>query len=144
GTSSCVTCTASSRRTATARRGKVGNERVQVRLWPEAHGEWKVALRRFRGVSAMMTAVRLLGGVLLALGGLALAGGDEKPPWQRELKGEDAQKAEALEQRIGNLEAEGKFAEAVQPAEAVLALRQQGQGTTHWQAAGAARKLRGL
>jgi hypothetical protein len=89
----------------------------------------------------MTTTVRFLGGVLLVLGMAALARGDEPPPWQRELKGDAAKKAAALEQRIEELEVAGNFAEAVPPAEAVLALRQRGQGDAHWQTADAARKL---
>jgi tetratricopeptide (TPR) repeat protein len=87
---------------------------------------------------------RLLSVLLLVLGMTGPAGGDDQPPWQRALKGDDAKKAEALEQQIQELETAGKFADALQPAEALRALRQQAQGDTHWQVADAARKLREL
>src|SRR4051794_35549731 len=92
----------------------------------------------------MTMTFRLLCVLLLALGSTVQAAGDDTPPWQRGLKGEEARKAAALEQQIDELEMAGKFAEAVKPAEAVLALRQQGQGDKHWQTADGARKVREL
>src|SRR5262245_33719934 len=92
----------------------------------------------------MSRTLRLLSVLLLVLGLTARAGGDDPQPWQRELKGEDARKAAALEEQIGKLQAAGKFAEAVPPAGAVLALRKQGQGVGHWRTADAARQLREL
>jgi CHAT domain-containing protein/tetratricopeptide (TPR) repeat protein len=91
----------------------------------------------------MMTILRLLTVVLLGLVTTARAD-DNLPPWQRELKGDDAKKAATLEPQIEQLQAAGKFAEAVPLAEALRALRQQGQGANHWQTADAARQLREL
>jgi Flp pilus assembly protein TadD len=84
--------------------------------------------------------------VVLLAAALALvgAGRAEDPPWKRMLTGDNAKKAAVLEQQIRELEAAGKFAEAVQPASALLALRQPTQGDRHWQTADAARKLREL
>jgi tetratricopeptide (TPR) repeat protein len=58
--------------------------------------------------------------------------------------GEDAKRAADLEKQVAELEAAGKFAEAVQPAEALRALRQRVQGAGHWQAADAARQVETL
>src|SRR5262245_36383410 len=92
----------------------------------------------------MTRTLRLLSVLLLVHGLTARAGGDDPPPWQRELKGDEARKAAALEQQIEKLQTASKFAEAVVPAEALLALRQKGQGVGHWQTADAARRLREL
>jgi hypothetical protein len=70
--------------------------------------------------------------------------GAEGPPYQRLLQGEDARKVAALQQRITELWAAGKFADAVAPAEAVLALRKQVQGDGHWEVADAARVVESL
>jgi tetratricopeptide (TPR) repeat protein len=74
--------------------------------------------------------------VLLTGAGLAAA---EEPPYKRVLQGNDAKKAAALFQRIAELWAAGKFAEAVAPAEEVRDLRRRVQGEKHWEAADAAR-----
>jgi Tfp pilus assembly protein PilF len=79
--------------------------------------------------------------IVLALGRTVRA---EDPAWKRLLTGDDAKKAAALVQQLAALEAAGKFADAVTPAEELRALRQKGQGDTHWQAADAARKVREL
>jgi tetratricopeptide (TPR) repeat protein len=63
----------------------------------------------------------------------AAANGAEEEPWQRLLKGDDAKKATELQQQIDKLTESGKFAEAVKPAEEVLALRQRVQGDKHWE-----------
>jgi hypothetical protein len=74
---------------------------------------------------------------LLALLGLSLAviahAADSKPPWQRLLTGEDAKKAAGLQQRIEELEAADKYAEAIRLQEELLALRTKVQGAEYWQ-----------
>ena len=57
-----------------------------------------------------------------------------KPQWQRQLTAEDEKKAQQLMGRTLYLESEGKFAEALRPAEALAQLREQRQGADHWQA----------
>jgi tetratricopeptide (TPR) repeat protein len=64
---------------------------------------------------------------------VAAANGAEEEPWQRRLTGDDAKKAAELQQQIDKLAEAGKFAEAVKPAEEVLALRQRVQGDKHWE-----------
>jgi hypothetical protein len=75
-------------------------------------------------------------GLLGALGAAEPAKKAEamKPPWQRLLQGEDAKKAAEQEKRLAELQEAGKFAEALQAAQAVAALRGQVQGAEHWQA----------
>ena len=51
-----------------------------------------------------------------------------KPPWQRVLQGDDANRVEALGKTISELEQKGQFAEAVAPAREVLAIRRRVQG----------------
>src|SRR5205823_3253752 len=83
--------------------------------------------------------------LLLAAGLLAAADkAAEKLPWQRELKGEEAKKATALEQQIGKLQAAGKSAEAVPFAEEIVQLRTRVQGSDHWQTADARWQLQAL
>jgi tetratricopeptide (TPR) repeat protein len=79
--------------------------------------------------------------VMLASAGLVRA---EEPPYKRLLQGDEAKKAEALQQRIDQLWAAAKFAEAAAPAEELLALRQRVQGEKHWEAADAARRVETL
>jgi tetratricopeptide (TPR) repeat protein len=76
--------------------------------------------------------------LLLVLVGASLAAAEE-PPYKRVLQGDDAKKAETLQKRIDELWTAGKFAEAVAPAEELLALRKRVQGERHWEAADAAR-----
>jgi hypothetical protein len=57
------------------------------------------------------------------------------PPYQRLLRGEDTRKAAALERRLDAAWAAGRFQDALQAAEGELALRQNAQGTDHWQTA---------
>ncbi len=85
-------------------------------------------------------------GWCLAAGVLVLAGaaGAAEPPYKRLLQGENARKAARLTRWMEELWAAGKFAEAVAPAEEVLALRQRVQGEDHWEAATAAEVLRAL
>jgi tetratricopeptide (TPR) repeat protein len=78
---------------------------------------------------------------VLASAGLA---GAEEPPYKRLLQGDDARKAAALQKRVYDLWAARKFAEAVAPAEELLALRKGVQGEGHWEAADAARWVRTL
>jgi tetratricopeptide (TPR) repeat protein len=81
--------------------------------------------------------------LLLVLVGASLASAEE-PPYKRLLQGDDAKKAEALQKRIDDLWAAAKFAEAVAPAEELLALRQRVQGAGHWEAAYAVRRVQTL
>jgi CHAT domain-containing protein len=78
--------------------------------------------------------------LLAVLTGASLIRGEE-PPYKRLLQGDDAKKAEALQKRIDELWAAGKFAEAVAPAEQLRDLRQRVQGEKHWEAADAMRKV---
>jgi tetratricopeptide (TPR) repeat protein len=57
-----------------------------------------------------------------------------RPPWQRLLQGDDARKAQELEEQIEGLLQAGKFAEALASAEAVARLRAERQGKDHWEA----------
>jgi hypothetical protein len=59
----------------------------------------------------------------------------EKPPWQRMLQGEDARKAEELDQRIQQLQQAAKFDEALAAARELAELRERLQGKDHWEAA---------
>jgi tetratricopeptide (TPR) repeat protein len=74
---------------------------------------------------------------LLALLGLSLAvvahAADSKPPWQRLLSGDDAKKAARLQQRIEELEAADRYAEAVRLQEELIALRTKVQGAEQWE-----------
>jgi tetratricopeptide (TPR) repeat protein len=79
----------------------------------------------------------------LLVAGVAVAQAEE-PPYQRTLRGDDAQKAAALQQQIDDLWATAKFDEAVKPAEELLALRQRVQGEKHWEASDAARQVQTL
>jgi hypothetical protein len=81
--------------------------------------------------------------LLVLVAGSANLIGAEKPPYQRQLQGDDAKQAAALEKRVEELWAAGKFAEAVAPAEEALSLRRV-QGGDHWEAADAARKVQTL
>jgi tetratricopeptide (TPR) repeat protein len=80
-------------------------------------------------------------GVLLTGAGLAAA---EGPPYKRVLRSDDAQKAQALTRRIGELWAAGKFAEAGTPAQELLTLRKRAQGDKHWEVSDAARQVETL
>jgi tetratricopeptide (TPR) repeat protein len=58
----------------------------------------------------------------------------EKPPYQRLLQGDDAKQAAALEKRIRELREKDRYAEAIQAAEELLALRRRVQGADHHEA----------
>jgi CHAT domain-containing protein/tetratricopeptide (TPR) repeat protein len=60
------------------------------------------------------------------------------------LQGADAERAQALDKQIKEVWAAGKFAEALGPAEELLALRRRRQGEGHWQAADSAREVETL
>jgi CHAT domain-containing protein/tetratricopeptide (TPR) repeat protein len=81
---------------------------------------------------------------LLVVLTVAVPASAEQPPYQRLLQGEDAKKAPALQKQIDELWAAGKFAEAVAPAEQLLALRQRVQGKDHWESSDATRSLETL
>jgi hypothetical protein len=68
----------------------------------------------------------------------------EEPPYKRVLQGEDAKKAAALEKQISELWAAGMFADALEPAREVLALRQRVQSNGHHETADAARQVETL
>jgi tetratricopeptide (TPR) repeat protein len=70
-------------------------------------------------------------------GGAAAAGPQPKPPWQRLLQGDDAKKAQELEQRLGSLQEAGKFEEALPVAQRLAELRERLQGADHWEAVNA-------
>jgi len=55
----------------------------------------------------------------------------KKPQWQRMLTGDDAKTAEKLKKQIAELEATDDYAEAIQAAEELLALRTKVQGADH-------------
>jgi tetratricopeptide (TPR) repeat protein len=81
--------------------------------------------------------------LLVVLTGTRLAAAEE-PAYRRVLKGDDAKKAAALDKRIEELWAAGKFAEALAPAAEVLGLRQRVQGERHWEVADADRVVQTL
>jgi Tfp pilus assembly protein PilF len=87
---------------------------------------------------------RLSDAALAALGAGAGAARVPLPPYKRQLQGDDAKRAAALEKQIDELWAAGKFAEAVEPAQEVAALRRRAQGEKHWEAADAGRKVETL
>jgi tetratricopeptide (TPR) repeat protein len=77
-----------------------------------------------------------LGLVYLGLTGLVQAADEkrtEPPPWQRLLQRADARKAQQLDGQEAKYCAAGQFDQALQPAEALLALRQKVQGQDHWE-----------
>jgi CHAT domain-containing protein/tetratricopeptide (TPR) repeat protein len=57
-----------------------------------------------------------------------------KPPYQRLLSGNDARRVAELQEKVGDLVAAGKFAEAQGPAEEVAVIQERAQGADHWQA----------
>jgi tetratricopeptide (TPR) repeat protein len=59
---------------------------------------------------------------------------DRPPPWQRVLTGELAKSVQDLEKQIEEFEKQGRFADAIPPAEEVLKIRLRAQGEDHWQA----------
>jgi tetratricopeptide (TPR) repeat protein len=65
-------------------------------------------------------------------------------PYERLLKGDDARQAATLQKRIEELCRSGTFAEAVGPAEELLALRQRVQGADHWQTVNASQQVQFL
>jgi tetratricopeptide (TPR) repeat protein len=76
----------------------------------------------------------LLGCAVLAAAADAEGPGRDKPPWQRLLQGDDASKAERLEQRLQELQEAEKFSAALEVAEELAALRSRVQGADHWEA----------
>jgi tetratricopeptide (TPR) repeat protein len=74
----------------------------------------------------------------------------DKPQWQRMLQGDDAKQAAELLQRSVEAERADRFQEAIEHAEALVALRARAQGDDHWETTGAkrlvvyTRKLAGL
>src|SRR5262245_12476856 len=68
----------------------------------------------------------------------------EGPPARRELGGDDAERVTALNMTIDQLWGEGKFAEAVGPAQEVLEICRKALGPDHWQAADARREVEDL
>jgi CHAT domain-containing protein/Tfp pilus assembly protein PilF len=92
----------------------------------------------------MAAAWRGAGAALAVLSLVVAARGEERPPWQRLLKGDDARQAAALGRQVGALVVAGKFAEAAAPAAELLELRRRAQGEGHWQTADAGRELERL
>jgi tetratricopeptide (TPR) repeat protein len=76
---------------------------------------------------------RAICGLALLLALAMIGRGEEKPLGQRMLQGDDATKAAELTKQINQLLLVGRFAEAVKPAEALLALREGKQGKDHWE-----------
>ena len=66
------------------------------------------------------------------------------PQWKRQLQGADASRVKILEKQIDELELAGKFAEALEPAREVAETRTRVQGSDHWQAADARRRVETL
>jgi CHAT domain-containing protein/tetratricopeptide (TPR) repeat protein len=66
------------------------------------------------------------------------------PPYKRRLTGVEAKQADGWEQKVGDLTAAGKYAEALAPARQVLALRTRRQGAKHWETIDADRTLQTL
>jgi tetratricopeptide (TPR) repeat protein len=56
-----------------------------------------------------------------------------KAPWQRLLQGDDARRADELEERLQQLREANQFAEALKLAQVLVALRTRQQGEDHWQ-----------
>jgi tetratricopeptide (TPR) repeat protein len=101
----------------------------------------RTGLRVFHDASSARTMVSA-GLVWLAIVGGALAQPrpESLPPGPgvgvavlRNLSGDDANRVEALEKTIDELQRQGRFAEAVVPAREVLAHRARLQGDDHWQ-----------
>jgi CHAT domain-containing protein/tetratricopeptide (TPR) repeat protein len=63
------------------------------------------------------------------------------PPWKRPLSGEAASRVAKLEQQIAQLQREGRFAEAIEPAREAAEIRTRLQGADHWQTADARRAV---
>src|SRR4051812_20209036 len=66
------------------------------------------------------------------------------PPGKRPLSGEAAARVAKLEQQIAQLQREGQFANAVEPAREVAEIRARLQGDDHWQTADARRTVHDL
>jgi tetratricopeptide (TPR) repeat protein len=64
--------------------------------------------------------------------------------WQRVLKGEDAKRVEELGKKIDELRLAAKYAEAQEPARAILQIRRRVQGEDHWETADARRVVQRL
>lgn len=65
--------------------------------------------------------------------------GGEQPPWMRMLTGDDAKQVAELENKLTELLQQGKFDEAIEPAQQVADLRERAQGKSHWEAKDARR-----
>jgi tetratricopeptide (TPR) repeat protein len=61
------------------------------------------------------------------------AGADPFPPGQRTLQADDAKRVEELQKTIDQLRRAGKFVEAVEPAQKVVAICERALGPDHWQ-----------
>jgi tetratricopeptide (TPR) repeat protein len=79
-----------------------------------------------------------------AAGGEPPPQAEAKPPWQRQLQGEDARRADQLQARINQLAAAGSYAESITAAQELAALRQRLQGADHWHAVDALLQVRTL
>src|SRR5262249_29544477 len=93
-------------------------------------------MSRNHGLLALTTAVLFLNGTL-ADEPTPKADGAGKPPWQRLLQGDDAKKAQQLQQQIDQHWEAAEFEQALKASEELLALRQKVQGADHWQAVNA-------
>src|SRR5262245_19353850 len=93
-------------------------------------------MSRQNGVLALTAAVLFLSGTL-ADQPAPKAEGANKPPWQRLLQGDDAKKAQLLQQQIDQHWVAAEFDAALKAASELVALRQKVQGADHWQAVNA-------
>jgi hypothetical protein len=62
-------------------------------------------------------------------------------PTRKTLSGGDSKRVDELNKTIDALRREGKFAEAIEPARKILAIRQKALGPDHWQAVDACRAV---
>jgi CHAT domain-containing protein/Flp pilus assembly protein TadD len=86
----------------------------------------------------------LLAGLLAQASRMAADEPPPKPPWQRMLQGENANRAEQLQARISMLVGAGKYADAIEPAKELTALRERVQGGDHWETVDARLQVRTL
>src|SRR5262245_11774995 len=84
-----------------------------------------------------------LAALVLAACADSVAAVEKGPPQAsvRTLPGDDTRRVESLTKRIDQLKGAGRFAEAVEPAQQILAICQKGLGPDHWQAADARRTI---
>jgi tetratricopeptide (TPR) repeat protein len=97
--------------------------------------------RRGVGLAGVLAGLLSLPGAVLAE---EPAKADARTPAQRLLRGDDAKQAAQLQARSKELATAGKFAEALQAARELRALRERLQGADHWQAVDARLQIQTL